>query len=201
MIKYKLTSQNLQSFGGFQWEMGVKKTTNGKGDLCGPGWLHCYSNPLLATLLNPIHTNIQDPKLFEVEVGGENKNDYGLKEGWTEMTLIKEISFPDITPVQKIAFAILCSLEIYKEEKYVEWANNWLNNIDRVSEYVFSDNPLHAAYHANQAVKVFNRDIDCVFGMSPLCYIHVSNAAFFYAYSDNADLIFMAEKAWGSTWI
>ena len=34
------------------------------------GWLHCYSDPLLAVLLNPIHGNYDNPRLFEAEIEG-----------------------------------------------------------------------------------------------------------------------------------
>ena len=44
------------------------------------------------------------------------------------MRLIKEIEVPNITLTQKIAFGILCALEVYKVEDFVKWANNWLNN-------------------------------------------------------------------------
>ena len=131
MIRYKLTTQDLKTHNGFQWEIGKKVTTDGSGELCSKDWLHCYSDPTLAVLLNPIHANIQNPKLFKVECSGQHKDDNGLKEGWTEMTLIEEIVLPKLTSIQITAFAILCSLEVYKEQTYVSWANNWLQNIDR----------------------------------------------------------------------
>ena len=130
-IRYKLTTQSLTTRNGFQWEIGKTEKTDGSGELCSSGWLHCYTNPLLAILLNPVHANISSPRLFEVEVSGSSKTDNGLKEGWTGMELIKEIKIPNITITQKVAFGILCSLEVYKEKSYVVWANNWLNNVDR----------------------------------------------------------------------
>jgi len=48
----------MQTHGGFQWELGQWYETSGEGDLCSPGWLHFYTNPLLAVLLNSVHTNI-----------------------------------------------------------------------------------------------------------------------------------------------
>ena len=130
-IRCKLTDQNLKTYNGFQWELGKKRVASGKGELCSSGWLHCYTHPLLAILLNPVHANIKNPRLFEIEVGGKMKTDNGLKEGWTGMALVKEIEIPEISLTQKIAFGILCSLEVYKEESYVIWAKNWLNNVDR----------------------------------------------------------------------
>ena len=57
MKGYKLTNQEMQTHNGFQWELGEWQETSGEGGLCGPGWLHYYSDPLLAVLLNPIHAD------------------------------------------------------------------------------------------------------------------------------------------------
>jgi hypothetical protein len=132
MKKYKLTDQNLRTHNGFQWEIGKEVTTDGKSDgLCNEHWLHYYHHPLLAVLLNPIHADISNPCLFEVKALGRHLDDRILKGGCTKMTLVKEIPLPEITLNQKIAFAILCSLEVYKEKKYVKWVENWLNGKDR----------------------------------------------------------------------
>jgi len=131
MKKYKLTSQELTTYSGFQWEIGKKFTTNGEGELCGPGYLHYYHHPLLAVLMNPIHADINNPRIFEVEAEGVHKDDNGLKGGCTEMTLIKEIPLPVLTTTQRVAFSILTSLDVYKDRGYKEWAENWLSGKDR----------------------------------------------------------------------
>jgi hypothetical protein len=118
----------------FQWELGKEVTTDGNSnELCNKHWLHYYHHPLLAVLLNPIHADIDNPRLFEVKALGKHLNDNGLKGGCTKMTLVKELKVPKITLNQKIAFGILCSLEIYKKSKYVKWANNWLSGVDRTA--------------------------------------------------------------------
>lgn len=109
IIGYKLTDQKMQTHGGFQWEIGVEKSTNGEGDLCGPGWLHFYQSPLLAMLLNPIHANFSEPRLFKARVGGEIKEDRGLKAGATHMTLFEEMPLPIITLQQRVKFAKNCA--------------------------------------------------------------------------------------------
>ncbi len=134
MIKYKLTDQNLQTYNGFQWEIGKKVTTSGEGNLCSEGWLHFYHSPELAVLLNPIHANFKNPRLFEIEVGDRCLDDRELKGGTTEMTLIKELEVPTISLTQKIAFGILCAKEVYKDQKWNEWADNWLIGKDRSKE-------------------------------------------------------------------
>lgn len=131
-IKYKLTNQKLQTYKGFQWEVGKTVTVDGEGKLCSEHKLHYYHNPLLAILLNPIHASISNPRLWEVECGEKGHiDDIGLKGGCNSMTIIREIEIPVITIINRIAFGILCSLEMRKELYFVTWANNWLNNTDR----------------------------------------------------------------------
>ena len=142
---YKLTDQNMQTHRGFQWKLGEVKTTSGKGDLCGPGWLHCYTDPLLAVLLNPIHADIQNPRLFLAEVSGKSKHDHGLKSGYTRMTLIKEIPVPDITTENRVKFGIFCALEGYRDPGFIRWAEGWISGADR------SENEADAASGAARA--------------------------------------------------
>jgi len=130
---YKLTDQNMQTFGGFQWEVG--KWVEAKGDfnkpLCSNGWLHCYESPLLAVLHNPIHADIKNPRLFEVEVRGKSKFDKQLKCGFRKMRLTKEIPLPKITINQITAYGILCAKNNYKNGTWIKWANDWLSGKDR----------------------------------------------------------------------
>jgi len=147
MIKYKLTDQNLQTYNDFQWKIGETKTTSGTGELCSSGWLHYYDSPLLAILLNPIHANIKNPRLFECEIGEITKDDKGLKGGSTQLTLIKEIDIPIISVNQKVAFAILCAKKVCKDSIWNLWADNWLNNINKSrTATIHAINAVNAAY-------------------------------------------------------
>ena len=128
---YKLTDQNMQTYNGYQWVPGETRTTDGTGGLCGPGWLHAYTDPLLAVLLNPIHANIKTPRLFRCTASGEMRNDKGLKVGYTSLTLDEELPLPEISMTHHIAFGILCSLEVHHTPGYVKWANAWLDGTDR----------------------------------------------------------------------
>ena len=127
---YKLTDQNMQTHNGYQWALGETRTASGEGGLCGPGFLHGYTDPLLAVLLNPIHANITNPRLFRGE-GTVAKTDHGLKIGCTEMTLTEEMEPPAINTVQRVAFGILCAKEINKDEAWGKWADDWLSGKDR----------------------------------------------------------------------
>jgi hypothetical protein len=114
MICYKLTDARMRTHGGYQWTLGEKRTTDGAGGLCGPGFLHFYLDPYLAILLAPLHVNFgSGARLFRAKAGGAIKHDRGLKAGASELTLLEEIPLPNPTLKQRAAFAKLCA----------KWAN------------------------------------------------------------------------------
>jgi hypothetical protein len=127
---YKLTDVDRYTRNNTKWGKNVTHTTDGSGELCGPGWLHAYTDPLLAVLLNPIHCGYSRFRLWEAE-GEIGKNDKGLKVGTRSLTTIREIPIPKITTKQKIRFAILCAMAVYKDQTWTDWANNWLSGKDR----------------------------------------------------------------------
>lgn len=110
MICYKLTDANLCTHGGYQWTLGEKRSTDGRGDLCGPGFLHFYLDPLLAVMLDPIHANIGGAaRLFRAKAGGTIRHDRGLKAGAASLTLLEEMPLPVVTTAQRVAFAKACA--------------------------------------------------------------------------------------------
>jgi hypothetical protein len=204
MKKYKLTNQDMRTHNGFQWELGKEVNTDGDSEkLCNEHWLHYYHHPLLAVLLNPIHAHIINPRLFEVKALGKHLDDKGIKGGCTKMTLVKEIELPEITLNQKIAFAILCALEVYKESTYILWANNWLNNVDRsaIAAYdaayaayaVDAADAVDAAYAVDAAAAyaaVYAVDAaDAAYAVDAYAAVYAADAA------DDINLIKLAKKA------
>jgi len=133
MRAYKITDVNDRTYAGFQWHEGRMHKTDGKGGLCSPGFIHFYRDKRLAVLLNPIHGNYQPFHLWLGEAGGKIEEDNGLKWGCTEFKMIKRVCIPRITLTQKVAFAILCSLEVYIDPEYKKWAEAWLQNKDRMA--------------------------------------------------------------------
>jgi len=127
----KLTDQKMQTYGGYQWTLGEWSEADGVFELCGSGWLHAYTHPLLAVLLNPIHADVSSPRLFVIETDGERKDDRGLKVGFTRMRLVREMPLPTMTPVQIAAFGVLCALEVYGGPNFAHWARGWLSGEDR----------------------------------------------------------------------
>lgn len=131
MIGYKLTNQDMQTHKGFQWELDVWKTATGDSTkACSDGVLHYYEDPLLAILFNPIHADIHNPRLFEVEIEQPLGTD-GLKSWCKKQKLVEEIPVPTLTTVQKTAFAILAALKVYEDKNFEEWAMAWLTGKDR----------------------------------------------------------------------
>jgi len=132
MTLYKLTDGNDQTFGGCQWGEGVTVTTSGTGEMCGTGFTHWYTHPLLAVLLNPIHANIDltTAHLWEGE-GEVVKTDHGLKVGCTTATTLRRVALPQVTTEQRVRFGILCAMEVYADPDWHRWANDWLAGKDR----------------------------------------------------------------------
>lgn len=139
MIKYKLTTQGLTAYGGFQWEVGKVVRTSGERGLCGPGWLHYYHSPEMAVVMNPIHAAYVNPRLWKVEAAGHHLDDRGLKGGCTEMTLLEELELPKFTQTQLAAFAILCAKQVPTQDSDAKsvwdvWADRWLTGEQRDCE-------------------------------------------------------------------
>ena len=135
MKAYKLTNENGQTKNQTQWGPNVSHSAKGEPgqSLCSDGWMHFYTNPLIAVLMNPIHAEFKSPKLWECETSGEELHE-ALKSGCKTLTTIEEIPLPEITLNQKIAFGILCAKEVCTDEAWNQWADRWLNGEDRTKE-------------------------------------------------------------------
>lgn len=108
MKLYKLTDQN--GFSGtntinataLQWGENVTHSTLGEGDkLCKSGLIHAYEHPLVAVLMNPIHANFNNPKLWLAQ-GDVVFRQGDIKCGCKTLTTIKEIPLPIISYSQKV---------------------------------------------------------------------------------------------------
>jgi hypothetical protein len=127
---YKLLTQEMTSHNNTKWETGVSVTVTKQGnEMCSDQVLHCYNHLLLAAIFNPIHANIKNPRLFEIEVD-EICNTDGLKFASKSQTLIKEISLPEIYPKQRADFAIKVAKLVYKDASWNLWADRWLDGSD-----------------------------------------------------------------------
>jgi len=135
MIGYKLVTQEYRTREGYdnetKWEIGVKvEAKPGSMELCTDTVVHFYDDPLLAVLMNPIHAEIENPRMLEVEIHGEVVTN-GTKCGAKSLTPIREIEVPEITMTQRIAFGLLCAKESRKDEGFSTMVDQWLSGKDR----------------------------------------------------------------------
>lgn len=170
MVKlYKLTTQDNYTRKGEKnqclWGEGVSHSGTGEGGLCGPGYIHAYTSPLLAVLFNPIHANIGSPKLWECE-GDVVKTDNGIKVGCITLTTNVELPWPTISLRQKVIFAILCTRAVgFKGSFWDEWADTYINNTYAGADDAYAaqaaagacgDNNVAAAYVAAYVAQAAN---------------------------------------------
>ena len=137
-MRYKLTTQDMKTRAGesneVTWEVGkwVEATGDIGNGLCSDAYIHWYEgSPELALLLNPIHANIKKPRCWEVECGGEEAMDHGLKGGSRRVRLVREVPVPEITMEHRVRFAILCAKETCDDPAWNRWADKWLSGEDR----------------------------------------------------------------------
>ena len=131
MKAYKLTDSYNETKNNTQWGENISHTATGKDrHLCSTGWIHFYTNDLIAVLLNSARAYFSNPHLWECETEGEHHHE-PLKSGCKTLTTIKQIPLPEISNIQKVSFGILCAKEVYHGEQWTKWADNWLNNTDR----------------------------------------------------------------------
>ena len=147
---YKLTNKNGQTYNNTQWGEGVTHTAPGTGKLCTAGWLHAYTDPYIAVLLNPVHANFVHPQLWEAE-GEVGITEYDLKVGCTTLTTLRTIPLPILTTEQRVHIAVRCALEVYHEPTFVVWANNWISGEDRSRETAQATQAAEAAAWATKA--------------------------------------------------
>lgn len=138
MKLYKLT--NLKDETGIspvakrtQWGENFTHETSGKGALCGPGWLHAYTDPLLAVFLNVGGANFSFYHLWEAK-GDVGISDGGLKVGCKKLTTTKQMETPKVTLHARARFAILCALEVCDDQTFKTWAKDWLSGKDRTTQ-------------------------------------------------------------------
>ena len=129
--RWKLTNEDYRTHGDCQWGPGITHEVSGDGNLCGPGWIHVYTSPRLAVLLNPIHAAIESPVLWRVECDGQHKADHGLKEGWTRVTTVEIVEAPVYSREQHVAFGIWCAAAVCVDPQWCAWADGWISGRDR----------------------------------------------------------------------
>src|ERR1051326_9606672 len=102
MKLFKLTNQNNQTRNNTTWGENVTHSLPHvpNPQLCSEDVLHAYTNINLGFLLNPIHGNLVNPKLWEAS-GEVVVSDYG-KVGTFSLTTVRELDVPEWTKDSRI---------------------------------------------------------------------------------------------------
>jgi len=131
MRVYKLFRPDMTTHGGYQWAEGRREAIALPGtELCTPQVFHAYRSDLLASLLNPIHADYSPAVLWACETD-EIVADDGLKIGVKDLRPITQLDLPSPSTEQRVRFALLCALAVYKDPEFEHWANAWLSGVDR----------------------------------------------------------------------
>lgn len=131
---YKLTDMEGRTHGGTKWGEGVTHKAKGKGrELCSNDVIHCYSDPYMAMLLNPIQGNFNEESMLLWECRGRVATDDGTKGGCKSLTTIKTIPVPVLSLETRVSISIHLALQVYGEENFTRWSIGWLDNKDRTS--------------------------------------------------------------------
>ena len=149
---YKFTEGDWTTRNKTLWGPNVTHTASGQGLICSAGYLHAYTDPLLAELFREIHVSFKKPILWVAE-GTVVINDKGIKVGCSQLTTINTIDTPQISTEQRVRFAILCVKAIYKNKDWNDWADKWLAKTDRT--YVRAADAAHAATYADAAYATY----------------------------------------------
>ena len=147
---YKLTNERNCTREGhpncLQWGAGITHEASGSGKvLCTDGWIHCYADPFVG-VMRDCHGGRYGLGAHMWECLGEGKHlSDGLKWGFRRITTLRELPLPKVTAEQRVRWGILCSLEVYKEQRYVQWAQRWLRGTGRKATTI--QKIIYAAYY------------------------------------------------------
>ena len=118
-MKYKLTDSNGCTKNKTKWGPGVTHMATGNGTaLCSDGFIHFYDDLLVGVFMNPIQGKFVNLRAFEGESIGEVVTE-GTKLGAKGFTTLREVNVPQVSTTQRVAFGILCALEVSKSASFV----------------------------------------------------------------------------------
>ncbi len=145
-MKYKLTDSNGCTKNKTKWGPGVTHMATGNGTaLCSDGFIHFYDDLLVGVFMNPIQGKFVNLRAFEGESIGEVVTE-GTKSGAKGFTTLREVNVPQVSTTQRVAFGILCALEVSKSASFVTWAGKWLSGVDRSRDTAYATADAAYAY-------------------------------------------------------
>jgi hypothetical protein len=130
MRKYVLTDPDGSTSRGEKLEPGklIEDARSGK-DLLARLGACCCDSPLVAALVSPLAT-ADGARMFQINCWKVSAD----SDQAQMYTVVKEVTpVPQVTPGQKLAFALLVLLQAYKNKDFQVWAHGWLSGEDRSS--------------------------------------------------------------------
>jgi hypothetical protein len=132
MNLYKITDEDGRTRVNTQWGENITHRAKEKGKtLCSNQVMHAYTDPYMAVFFNPIGGNYDDKTMLLWEAKGRVIAKAVDKVGCKQLTTIRQVKKPIITTEQRVEIAIRCAVQVYKNTKFIKWANGWLSNKDR----------------------------------------------------------------------
>ena len=191
MQLYKLTDSEGYTKNNTHWSVGTTHSLEVKlnPQLCSRDVLHAYTSPLLAALMYPAHIDFKNPLCFTVD--GEIAVTDGTKVGCFSLTVTGTFVLPELSLTQRIAFGILCTLELLsgKDKKFTQWAEKWLSNEDRsivAAAFVYAYATDTAAGGAAYAAATASADGATASADAATAAAYAANAAAATAYAAHA---------------
>ena len=185
-IPCKLTNKDGYTKNQTLWGENITHEATGSSNqaLCSNGWIHFYEHPLIAVFMNPIHAQLNEPRLYSCLIEGEIEKDGPLKSGCKKLTTLSRLPLPVITSEQRIEIGIRCAMIVYKEQHWSLWAQKWLSGEDRTKK---SADAAYDTAHDAAAYAVIDAAYDAVHA--------AANATAYAAIDDAADADITADAA------
>ena len=185
-IPCKLTNKDGYTKNQTLWGENITHEATGSSNqaLCSDGWIHFYEHPLIAVFMNPVHAQLNEPRLYSCLIEGEIEKDGQLKSGCKKLTTLSRLPLPVITSEQRIEIGIRCAMIVYKEQHWSLWAQKWLSGEDRTKK---SADAAYDTAHDAAAYAVIDAAYDAVHA--------AANATAYAAIDDAADADITADAA------
>ena len=128
IMLYLITDCEDKTLGDVQWSENAtnEQTKN-------PNYLFSvYNDPIVAHMLNAAYEGYKNPNIWIVE--GEIKESYGFRHECMKLKSIKKLDISPPSEMQRICFAILCSIHLVSNRIYKDWVKNYLSGANRTKE-------------------------------------------------------------------
>jgi hypothetical protein len=128
---FLVTDKENKTFGDFSWSDNVENETDNPNH-----YFRLYHSLDSALYLSPFFNNQTDINIWEAEGNGESsQGEYFTAFSKVKVTSLKEFSNP--TNQNRIVVAILCCLNLVKNQDFLNWCSNYLKNQEHIKENAF----------------------------------------------------------------